>query len=436
MAKWIWAALVLLFIGAAGWWYFDHQSGRTMTASEEARGSGTGGGGGGGRRGRHRLGGPVAVTTALVTSQDVPIHVDGIGTVQAYNTVTVRARVEGQLDKVIFKEGQDVKAGDALAQIDPRPYQARLSQAKGVLAKDEAHLANVKLDLDRFIKLGEYATQQSVDTQRALVRQLEASLQTDQANVDSAALELDYTTIRSPITGRVGVRLVDEGNMVRAADATGIVVIAQLQPISVAFSLPQQHLTVINDALTKTKVRVTAVDADGKTVLEEGDLAVVDNRIDAQTGTIRLKATFVNPDRRLWPGQFVNVRVQLDTKKDATVIPATAIQRNDGGTFAYIVGADDKAELHPIRVGQVDGPIALVESGLEVGQKVVVNSQEQLRPGAIVIPTEEAGEAKSGASFSVGLDDSRTAAPPRSLGTEKSGDAVKRDEFGNRHRSR
>jgi multidrug efflux system membrane fusion protein len=436
MAKWIGVALVLLIIGAAGWWYLDHQSGASMTASEEVRGSGSGRGGGGGRRGRHRLGGPVAVTTVSVGRQDVPIHVEGIGTVQAYNTVTVRARVEGQLDKVIFTEGQDVKAGDALAQIDPRPYQARLSHAQGMMAKDEAQIANVRLDLQRSLKLGEYATQQNVDTQKALVRQLEASLQTAQANVDSAALELAYTTIKAPITGRVGVRLVDEGNMVRAADATGIVMITQLQPISVAFSLPQQHLTAINDAHAKTKVRVTAIDADGKTVLEEGELAVVDNRIDAQTGTIRLKATFTNLNRRLWPGQFVNVRVQLDTRKDGTVIPTTAVQRNDGGTFAYVVGPDDKAELRPIRVGQIEGQIALVESGLEVGEKVVINSQEQLRPGASVIPTEETGEAKSAAPISVGLGESSRAAPALPSRTEKSDDAKKPDEFGNRHRNR
>ena len=388
-----------------------------MAASEEAQGSGTGrgggggGGGGGGRRGRSQPGGPVAVTTASVSRKDVAVHVDGIGTVQAYNTVTVRARVEGQLDKVIFAEGQDVKASDALAQIDPRPYQARLSQAEGVKAKDEAQIANVKLDLERFVKLGQFATQQSVDTQKALVRQLEASLLTDQANIESAALELSYTTIKAPISGRVGVRLVDEGNMIRMADATGIVVITQLQPISVYFSLPQQHLTAINDAFGKSKVRVAAIDVDGKTVLEDGDLAVIDNRIDAQTGTIRLKATFANPTRRLWPGQFVNVRVELDKRRDGMVIPTTAVQRNDGGTFAYVMGPGDKAELRPIRVGQVEGPITLVESGLEVGQKVIVNSQEQLRPGAVVTPTEETGEANLEALMRGGPGGSTKVAP-------------------------
>jgi multidrug efflux system membrane fusion protein len=376
------------------------------------------------------------VTTASVRRQDVPVHVDGIGTVQAYNTVTVRARVEGQLDKVLFMEGQEVKAGDTLAQIDPRPYQARLSQAQGTKARDEAQLANVKLDLERFVKLGQYATQQSVDTQRALVRQLEASLQTDQANIDAAALELAYTTIKAPISGRAGVRLVDEGNMVRAGDPTGLVVIAQLQPISVLFTLPQQKLTDINDAAAKGRVGVTAMDADGKTVLEEGELAVVDNRIDAQTGTIRLKATFANPKRRLWPGQFVNVRVQLDTRKDGTVIPTTAVQRNASGTFAYVVGLDDRAELRPIRVGQVEGSIALVESGLEIGQKVVVNSQEQLRPGATVIPTEETPDTKPEQPNLARPGKSMDAAPETPLSAGRSERGGKPDEPGRQHRNR
>lgn len=353
------------------------------------------------------------------------MHVDGIGTVQAYNTVTVRARVEGQLDRVLFTEGQNVKAGDVLAQIDPRPYQARLSHAQGVKAKDEAQLANVKLDLERYEKLGQFATQQSVDTQKALVRQLEASLQTDQANVDAAALELAYTAIKAPISGRVGVRLIDEGNMIRAGDMSGIVVITQLQPISTAFSLPQQHLTAINDVVARTKVRATAIDADGKTVLEEGDLAVVDNRIDSQTGTIRLKATFANQNLRLWPGQFVNVRLRLDTRKDGTVIPTTAVQRNDRGTFVYVVGPDEKAELRPIRVGQVDGSIALVESGLELGEKVVVNSQEQLRPGAIVIPTDETATAEPERLIHAGP----TNVVPAGV-TEKSDSAAKFNEPG------
>ena len=382
--------IVLIMAASAGWYAYD-QAGASQSRDDDVsvyQKGGGGGTGGGGGRGRHRLNGPIAVITAPVVGKDVPVHVDGIGTVQAFNTVTVRAQVDGQLEKVTFTEGQDVKVGDVLAQIDQRRYQAKLTQAQGMKAKDEAQLANVRLDLERFVRLGQFATQQSVDTQRALVRQLEAALQVDQANIDAAALELDYTTIRTPISGRTSVRLIDAGNYVRAGEASGIVVVTQLQPISVAFSLPQQHLVTVNQAMAKGEVQVAALDADGKTVWEEGTLSVVDNRIDVQTGTIRLKATFANPERKLWPGQFVNVRVRLDTYRDGNIVPAAAIQRNGSGTFAYVVDPEDRVELRPIRVGQIDGGIALVESGLEPGQKVVVTSQEQLRPGASVIPKE------------------------------------------------
>ena len=392
--------IVLIMAASAGWYAYDHagaSQSRDDDVSVYQRGGGGGTGGGGGR-GRHRLNGPVAVITAPVVRKDVPVHVDGIGTVQAFNTVTVRAQDDGQLEKVTFTEGQDVKAGDVLAQIDQRRYQAKLTQAQGMKAKDEAQLANVKLDLERFVRLGQFATQQSVDTQRALVRQLEAALQVDQANIDAAALELDYTTIRAPISGRTSVRLIDAGNYVRAGEASGIVVVTQLQPISVAFSLPQQHLVTVNQAMAKGEVQVAALDADGKTVWEEGALSVVDNRIDVQTGTIRLKATFANPERKLWPGQFVNVRVRLDIYRDGNIVPAAAIQRNGSGTFAYVVDPEDRVELRPVRVGQIDGGIALVESGLEPGQRVVVTSQEQLRPGASVIATEAAAEAATDVS--------------------------------------
>ncbi len=384
--------IALIMATSAGWYAYD-QAGASRSRDDDVsvyqRGGGTGGGGG---RGRHRVNGPVAVITAPVVRKDVPIHVDGIGTVQAFNTVTVRPQVDGLLEKVTFTEGQDVKAGDVLAQIDRRPYEAKLTQVQGTKAKDEAQLANAKLDLDRFVRLGQFATQQSVDTQRALVRQLEAALQVDQANIDAAALQLDYTAIRAPISGRTGVRLIDAGNIVRAGEAGGIVVVTQLQPISVAFSLPQQHLVTVNQAMANGEVRVAALGADGKTVWEEGTLSVVDNRIDVQTGTIRLKATFANPERKLWPGQFANVRVRLDTYRDGNTVPAAAIQRNGNGTFAYVVDQEDRVELRPIRVGQIDGGIALVESGLEPGQRVVVTSQEQLRPGASVIPKEAGPE--------------------------------------------
>jgi len=393
---------VLLIMAAASVWYAYDQAGASRARYDadvaNAYHGGGGGGGGGGGRGRHRLSGPVDVVTAPVARQDVPVNVEGIGTVEAFNTVTVRARVDGLLQKVEFTEGQEVKAGDLLAQIDARPYEAKLSQVQGIKAKDEAQTANAKLDLDRAVKLGQFATQQTVDTQRALVRQLEGGLQADQANIDAAALELEYTSIRAPISGRIGVRLIDAGNFVRARESSGIVVITQLEPISVAFSLPQQHLGTVNHALAKGKVPVAALDADGKTLWEEGVLAVLDNRIDPQTGTIRLKATFANTDRKLWPGQFVNVRVRLDTVKDGTVVPSAAVQRNSSGTFAYVVDPENRVEMRPIRVGQIDGNVALVESGLEPGQKVVITSQEQLRPGASVITTEATADAEGGTS--------------------------------------
>jgi multidrug efflux system membrane fusion protein len=385
---------VLLIMAATAWWYISDQAGGARPRDDTdavtiSRGGGRGGGGGGGGgRGRHRQNGPVVVVTAPVVRQDVPVNVAGIGTVEAFNTVTVRARVDGLLEQVAFTEGQDVKAGDLLAQIDPRVYEARLSQAQGIKAKDEAQLANAKLDLDRAVRLGQFATQQTVDTARALVRQLEGALQTDRANIDAAALDLEYASIRAPISGRTGVRLIDAGNYVRARESSGIVIITQLEPISVSFSLPQQYLETVQQALAKGQVPVAALDADGKRVWEEGVLAVLDNRIDAQTGTIRLKARFANAGRKLWPGQFVNVRVRLDTVKDGAVVPSAAVQRNAGGTFVYVVDPENRVEMRPIRVGQIDGSIAVVESGLEPGQQVVITSQEQLRPGASVIPTD------------------------------------------------
>ena len=370
------AGAALAIIGTATWWYAT----RDPAGADRPRFD------------RRADDGPVSVVTAAVDRKDVPVHVEGIGTVQAFNTVLVRARVDGQLDAVSFREGQDVAAGDVLAQIDPRPFRAALAQAQAAKAKDEAQLANARLDLQRTLNLAQraYATQQSVDTQKAQVAQLEAALQADQAMIDNAAVQLGYTTIRAPISGRTGVRLVDQGNIVHAGDPGGIVVITQLQPISVVFTLPQQTLLAVNAALARGEVPVTAFDSDRKTVLEQGVLSVVDNQIDSQTGTIKLKATFANAERKLWPGQFVNIRVRLDVRKNSIVVPAPAVQRNATGTFAYVVNPDRKVEMRPIKVAQIDEGIALVDSGLDPGQNVVVLGQDRLRPGAAVVAS--AGE--------------------------------------------
>jgi multidrug efflux system membrane fusion protein len=369
------AGAALAIIGTATWWYAT----RDPAGADRPRFD---------RRGDD---GPVSVVMAAVDRKDVPVHVEGIGTVQASNTVLVRARVDGQLDAVSFREGQDVAAGDVLAQIDPRLFRAALAQAQAAKAKDEAQLANARLDLQRTLNLAQraYATQQSVDTQKAQVAQLEAALQADQAMIDNAAVQLGYTTIRAPISGRTGVRLVDQGNIVHAGDPGGIVVITQLQPISVVFTLPQQTLLAVNAALARGEVPVTAFGSDRKTVLEQGVLSVVDNQIDSQTGTIKLKATFANAERKLWPGQFVNIRVRLDVRKNSIVVPAPAVQRNATGTFAYVVNPDRKVEMRPIKVAQIDEGIALVDSGLDPGQNVVVLGQDRLRPGAAVVASAD-----------------------------------------------
>src|SRR6266478_5675100 len=278
---------------------------------------------------------PVSVATAA--RRDVPIYLTGLGTVQAFNTVTVKTRVDGEIVKVAFTEGQDVKAGDLLAQIDPRPLQAQLDQATAKLAQDEAMLENAKLDLARFQTLGqrEFASRQSVDTQAATVRQLEATIKGDQAVIDNARVQLGYTTITSPLDGRTGVRLVDQGNIVHASDTAGLVVITQLQPISLVFTLPEDNLAAINRAMADGPLKVIALSRDEKDQYGEGTLSLVDNQIDQATGTIRLKATFANADLALWPGQFVNARLLLRTERNVVTVPSDAVQRGAQGMYAY-----------------------------------------------------------------------------------------------------
>jgi membrane fusion protein, multidrug efflux system len=335
---------------------------------------------------------PVPVIADTVLSQDVPIYETGIGTVQAFNTVTVRTRVDGQLDKVAFTEGQEVKAGDFLAQIDPRLLQAQLEEAQAQKASHEAQLGDAKLDLQRLSNLSKRgdATEQSADTQRALVAQLEANIQADQAAIDSAEVQLGYATITAPISGRTGIRLVDQGNIVHAVDQTGLVVVTQIEPISLVFSLPEDALPGVTRAMSLGPLKVLAFSRDDRTELAEGTLALIDNQIDQTSGTIRLKATFPNKDHALWPGQFVNARLYLAVRHNGITVPAPVVQRGPQGTFAYVIEPDSTVEMRPISVAQLQDGVALIDSGLRVGERVVVDGQYKLRPGTHV----DTGDAK------------------------------------------
>src|SRR5271154_7109798 len=278
---------------------------------------------------------PIPVNLAVVEKADFPVYLTSLGTVQGFNTVQVRTRVDGQIDKVAFKEGQIVKEGDLLVEIDPRPYQAALDQAKAKKVQDEANLANADLDLQRYTKLGEFATRQQTDTQRSTVAQLTAQIAADQAAIATAQTQLDYTQVKSPISGVVGLRQVDIGNIVNAATQTGIVTVAQIEPIAVIFTAPEEQLPYINEAQAVSPLKVIAITTDGKKVLAEGKLAVINNQVDTSSGTIRLKAVFDNKDHALWPGQSVSTRLLIRTLKDATVAPDDAVQHGTSGLYAY-----------------------------------------------------------------------------------------------------
>jgi membrane fusion protein, multidrug efflux system len=328
----------------------------------------------------------ISVETALAGRSDVPVYLEGLGTVQAFYTVTVTARVDGELQKVGFVEGQTVKKGDLIGQIDPRPFQAALDQAIAAHARDVAQLASAKADLERFELLApqNLASKQTLDTQHALVAQLEAQIKGDQANIDNARTQLSYTTIVSPINGKTGIRRVDPGNNVHATDTNGIVVVTQVQPISCIFTLPEEALATLNRALEGGSVTVAALSRDGKTELDRGTIALVDNQIDQSTGTIRVKATFPNPHDALWPGEFVNARVLVRTERQALTVPSVAIQRGPNGMFTYVVKADSTVEARPLKVGDESDTLTIITDGLKEGEQVVLNNQYRLQPGARV----------------------------------------------------
>jgi membrane fusion protein, multidrug efflux system len=364
--RWILLAAVLAAGGYYGWQRFH---GENQPATANAQKS---------------AGNPVRVTVAPVQKADFPVYLTGLGTVQGFNTVVVRTRVDGQIDKVAFQEGQLVQQGDLLVEIDPRPYQATLDQAKAKKAQDEANLANANLDLQRYTKLGEFATKQQTDTQRSTVAQLTAQIAADDAAIFNAQTQLDYTQVKAPISGVAGLRQVDIGNIVNAATQTGVVTIAQIEPIAVIFTAPEEQLPYINEAQSVQPLKVIALTTDGKKTLSEGKLAVVNNQVDTTSGTVRLKAVFDNKDHALWPGQSVSTRLLVKTLKDATVVPDDAIQHGTDGLYAYAVGKDNKAELRKVKVSQsIDGR-SVVDEGLSPGDQVITAGVYKVQPGTLV----------------------------------------------------
>src|SRR5271156_6828583 len=364
--RWILLIAVVAFAGYYGWARFQGSEAARIAQQSAARRP------------------AVPVSIAPVQKADFPVYLTGLGTVQGFNTVQVRSRVDGQIDKIAFTEGQLVQEGDLLAEIDPRPYQATLDQAKAKKVQDEANIANANLDLQRYTKLGEFATRQQLDTQRSTVAQLTAQIAADEAAISNAQTQLDYTQIKSPISGVVGLRQVDIGNIVNASTQTGIVSVAQIEPIAVIFTAPEEQLPYINEAQTVSPLKVIAITTDGKKVLAEGKLAVINNQVDTTSGTIRLKGVFDNKDHMLWPGQSVSTRLLVKTLKDATVVPDDAIKHGTSGLYAYVVNEDNKAELHKVKVSQsIDGR-SVVESGLSPGQKVITAGQYKVQAGTLV----------------------------------------------------
>jgi multidrug efflux system membrane fusion protein len=328
----------------------------------------------------------VAVNVATVARGDVPMYLEGLGTVQAFYTVTVTARVDGRIDKVAFREGQDVKKGALLVQIDPRPYQAALGVAIATRDKDRAQLENARRDMERYELLApeDLASKQTVDTQKALIAQLVAQVKGDEASIDSARTNLDYATITSPIDGVTGIRLVDPGNNVHATDTTGMVVVTQLEPISIIFSLPEESFAQLSAALARGPVNAVALSRDDKEVLDEGSVALIDNQIDQTTGTIRVKATLPNKQRKLWPGEFVNVRVETQLRRQVLTVPASAVQRGPDGLFTYTVQANSTVSVTPVTASEPVGDVVVVEQGLAAGAQVVTSNFYRLQPGTLI----------------------------------------------------
>jgi multidrug efflux system membrane fusion protein len=332
---------------------------------------------------------PIPISVAIAARQDVPIYAGGLGTVQALNTVPVHSQVDGKLIQVLFTEGQHLKTGDMLAKIDPRLFQAALDQATAKKSQDEAQLVSAQKDLVRFTTLAvkSFETQQNVDQQQAKVDGFKAAIAADKAAIESAQTQLDYTTIAAPIDGRVGFRQVDVGNIVHASDATPLVVLTQTQPATVIFTLPESFLDDVRDAMTRGPVEVTAYDQNNVRMLGTGKILLIDAIIDQATATIRLKALFPNTDEKLWPGEFVNVRVLIDTQHAVIAIPASAVQRGPNGFYAWAITGGNKAEMTPLKTGATTNDITIVTSGVKEGDRLVIEGQYKLQPDSIVTVT-------------------------------------------------